>query len=63
MELAPPTQRHALGVYQIVALLPVEHGEPQYSIKSLADAHHRCVLEFELRGPWQLTMNSQVSAG
>lgn len=30
VELAPPTQRHALGVYQIIALLPIEQGEPQY---------------------------------
>jgi hypothetical protein len=49
VELAPPLRRHTLGVYQIIALLPIEHGEPQYRVKSLAEAHERCALEFELR--------------
>jgi hypothetical protein len=49
VELAPPLRRHTLGVYHIIALLPTEHGEPQYRVKSLAEANERCALEFELR--------------
>jgi hypothetical protein len=49
VELAPPMQRHALGVYQIIALLPIEHGEPQYRIKSVTEAHERRAFEHELR--------------
>jgi hypothetical protein len=44
-----PSRRHALGVYQIVALLPIEHGEPQYRIKSVTEAHERRASEFDLR--------------
>jgi hypothetical protein len=43
VELAPPLRRHSLGVYQILALLPVEQGEPQYrasrSLKLMSAAH------------------------
>jgi hypothetical protein len=49
VELVAPSRRHALGVYQIVALLPVEHGEPQYRIKSVTEAHERRASEFDLR--------------
>jgi hypothetical protein len=38
-----------LGIYQITALPPVDHREPQYRIKSLAEHHERRALEFELR--------------
>jgi hypothetical protein len=49
VELVAPSRRHALGVYQIVALLPIEQGEPQYRIKSVTEAHERRAFEHELR--------------
>jgi hypothetical protein len=38
-----------VGIYQIIALLPVEHGVPQYRIKSMTEAHERRAMERELR--------------
>jgi hypothetical protein len=55
VELVACSRRHVLGVYQIVALLPVEHGEPQYRIKSLTEAHAWRAVESELRA---VTANS-----
>jgi hypothetical protein len=49
VELVAPSRRHALGVYQIIALLPIEYGEPQYRIKSMSEAHERRAFEHELR--------------
>jgi hypothetical protein len=36
------------GTYQIVALLPVEQGEPQYRVKSLSEAHERAARSWPL---------------
>ena len=37
-----------LGMFEVVRLMPIEHGEWQYRIRSLADGHERVVLEAEL---------------
>lgn len=37
-----------LGVFQVVRLLPMEHGGNQYRIRSVADGHERVVVEGEL---------------
>ncbi len=36
------------GRFEIVRLLPEEHGSSQYRIKSLSDGHERVVMESEL---------------
>jgi hypothetical protein len=37
-----------LGQFEIVRLLPVEHGIRRYRIKSLKDGHERVAIESEL---------------
>ena len=37
-----------LGLFEIVRIMPTEHGERQYRIRSLADGHERMALEAEL---------------
>jgi hypothetical protein len=43
--LGPP-----LGRFEIVRLMPTEHGRHQYRIRSLLDGHERMVSESELEG-------------
>jgi hypothetical protein len=37
-----------LGRFEVVRLMPTEHGLRQYRIRSLTDGHERMVLEAEL---------------
>jgi hypothetical protein len=37
-----------LGLFEIVRVMPTEHGLRQYRIKSLTDGHERMVVEAEL---------------
>lgn len=37
-----------LGRFEIVRVMPVEHGHRQYRIRSLVDGHERMALEGEL---------------
>ncbi|HEY3916404.1 MAG TPA: hypothetical protein VGL83_01365 [Stellaceae bacterium] len=37
-----------LGRFEVVRLMPTEHGLHQYRIRSLVDGHERMVLEAEL---------------
>ncbi|HEY1507252.1 MAG TPA: hypothetical protein VGF92_23320 [Stellaceae bacterium] len=37
-----------LGLFEIVRIMPTEHGYRQYRIRSLADGHERVALEAEL---------------
>lgn len=37
-----------LGSFEIVRVMPTEHGHRQYRIKSLTDGHERMVSEAEL---------------
>ena len=37
-----------LGQFEIVRVMPTEHGLRQYRIKSLTDGHERMVVEAEL---------------
>jgi hypothetical protein len=37
-----------LGQFEIVRLLPIEHGIRRYRIKSLKDGHERVAIESEL---------------
>jgi len=37
-----------LGMFEIVRIMPIEHGERQYRIRSLADGHERVATEAEL---------------
>ena len=37
-----------LGLFEIVRIMPTEHGARQYRIRSLADGHERMALETEL---------------
>jgi len=37
-----------LGQFEIVRVMPVEHGIHQYRIKSMKDGHERVVIESEL---------------
>lgn len=49
VELLPTTLRAAApGVYQIVRLIPLESGAPQYCLKSLDERHERVVTEHDL---------------
>lgn len=41
-------QRAPTDTFEIVRLLPSEHGNPQYRIKSLRDGHERVVTESDL---------------
>jgi hypothetical protein len=40
--------RAPTDTFEIVRLLPSEHGNPQYRIKSLRDGHERVVTENDL---------------
>ena len=42
------TLQKPLGTFEIVRLMPTEHGVRQYRIRSLADGHERVVNEIEL---------------
>ena len=42
------THLKPLGLFEIVRLMPTEHGQRQYRIKCLADGHERVALEAEL---------------
>jgi hypothetical protein len=46
--LAGETRLKPLGRFEIVRLMPSEHGLRQYRIRSLADGHERMVIEAEL---------------
>jgi hypothetical protein len=47
--MAPSRARDApKGRFEITRLLPVEHGNYQYRIRSVMDGHERVVLESEL---------------
>jgi hypothetical protein len=37
-----------LGVFEVVRLMPTEHGVRQYRIRSRADGHERVVIESEI---------------
>lgn len=37
-----------LGTFEIVRIMPTEHGNRQYRIRSTADGHERVVMEDEL---------------
>ena len=37
-----------LGLFEIVRIMPTEHGYRQYRIRSLADGHERVAMEVEL---------------
>jgi hypothetical protein len=41
-------QRLPGGTFEIVRLLPIERGSPQYRIKSLRDGHERVVAESDI---------------
>jgi hypothetical protein len=42
------TRLKPLGTFEIVRVMPTEHGNRQYRIRSLADGHERVALEAEL---------------
>jgi hypothetical protein len=46
--VAGPHRLSPLGRFEIVWLMPVEHGSRQYRIRSLTDGHERMVVEAEL---------------
>jgi hypothetical protein len=49
VELLPTTLRAAApGAYEIVRLIPIESGGPQYCLKSLKERHERIVSEHDL---------------
>jgi hypothetical protein len=48
-----------LGPYVIVRLLPVEHGEPHYRVRSSVDGHERALLESQMKA---LEERPQVTA-
>jgi hypothetical protein len=49
VELLPTTLRAAApGVYEIVRLIPIESGAPQYCLKSTGERHERIVAEHDL---------------
>jgi hypothetical protein len=41
-------QRAPADTFEIVRLLPIERGSPQYRIKSLRDGHERVVTESDI---------------
>lgn len=45
---AGPHRLSPLGRFEIVRLMPSEHGLRQYRIRSLTDGHERMVIEAEL---------------
>lgn len=49
VELLPTTLRSAApGAYEIVRLIPIESGAPQYCLKSREEKHERVVTEDDL---------------
>lgn len=46
--VAGPHRLSPLGRFEIVRLMPTEHGSRQYRIRSQADGHERMVVEAEL---------------
>lgn len=46
--VAAETRLKPLGRFEIVRLMPSEHGFRQYRIRSLTDGHERMVTEAEL---------------
>lgn len=49
VELLPTTLRAAApGAYEIVRLIPIESGGPQYCLKSCDERHERIVSEHDL---------------
>lgn len=49
VELVHGEQRlKPLGRFEIVRIMPTEHGYRQYRIRSLADGHERMAMEVEL---------------
>jgi hypothetical protein len=46
--IAGETRLKPLGRFEIVRLMPSEHGLRQYRIRSLTDGHERMVIEGEL---------------
>jgi hypothetical protein len=46
--VAGPHRLSPLGRFEIVRLMPSEHGLRQYRIRSLTDGHERMVIEAEL---------------
>lgn len=49
VELLPTTLRSAApGAYEIVRLIPIESGAPQYCLKSRDEKHERIVTEHDL---------------
>lgn len=49
VELLPSTLRSAApGPYQIVRLLPCDHNEPRYCVRSQSEHHDRIVSERDL---------------
>jgi len=46
--IAGPHRLSPLGRFEIVRLMPTEHGLRQYRIRSLIDGHERMALEAEL---------------
>ncbi|HWE73752.1 MAG TPA: hypothetical protein VG328_11380 [Stellaceae bacterium] len=46
--VAGPHRLSPLGRFEIVRLMPAEHGLRQYRIRSLTDGHERMVIEAEL---------------
>ena len=52
-----------LGPYVIVRLLPVEHGEPHYRVRSSVDGHERALLESQIQGTGGETGEDRGSTG
>ena len=49
VELANSEMRlNRLGRFEVVRIMPTEHGQRQYRIRSLADGHERVAMEDEL---------------
>jgi hypothetical protein len=46
--IAGPHRLSPLGRFEIVRLMPSEHGLRQYRIRSVTDGHERMVVEAEL---------------
>jgi hypothetical protein len=50
VELLRNQEQHLrpLGTFEVIRVMPTEHGQRQYRIRSLADGHERVALEAEL---------------
>ncbi len=46
--LANEARLKPLGTFEVIRILPTEHGHRQYRIRSLIDRHERVVMEVEL---------------